>query len=157
MAAADPEHLREAIELARASVAAGGGPFAALVLRDGAVVSRGSNRVTLECDPTAHAEVAALRAAGRALGTHDLSGCVLVASCEPCPMCLGAALWARVERVVYAATRDDAAAAGFDDARFHAALGGRASGALMPLEHSSLPERCAPFEDWLALADRRPY
>ena len=153
----DEGFLREAIALARRSVAEGGGPFGALVARDGRVVAGGTNRVTLERDPTAHAEVVAIRAACRALGTHDLSGCVLYASCEPCPMCLGAAQWARLEEVVHAADRAQAAAAGFDDQRFHAEL------ARAPAERSLRARRLlaeegrAPFDDWLAKADRVPY
>src|SRR6188474_3238404 len=103
MRASDP--LARALELARDSVGAGGGPFGAVLVRDGEVLGEGTNRVTSDCDPTAHAEVVALRRACARLASHDLAGAVLYASCEPCPMCLGAALWARVARVVYAATR----------------------------------------------------
>lgn len=147
--------LARALELARASVAAGGGPFGAVVARAGEVLGEGTNRVTATHDPTAHAEVVALRAAAARLGTHDLTGTTLFASCEPCPMCLGAALWARVARVVFAATRDDAAAAGFDDARFHAHFAGGPPA--LGLEHRAHPDALAPFDDWRAKADRRPY
>lgn len=113
----DREYLREAIELARRGVAAGlGGPFGCVIVRDGQVVGRGCNAVTSSNDPTAHAEIVAIRDACRQLGNYQLSDCVLYASCEPCPMCLGAIYWARPKRVVYAATREQAAAAGFDDA-----------------------------------------
>ena len=111
--------LASAVTLAAGSVAGGGGPFGALVVRDGVVIARGTNQVTRRLDPTAHAEVVAIRAACVALGTFRLTGCVLVASCEPCPLCVSAALWARVDRVVYAADRDMAAAAGFDDRAFY--------------------------------------
>jgi len=110
--------LEEALELAEESAAVGGGPFGAVVVLGGKIVGRGANRVLLDCDPSAHAEVVAIRRAAQALGTHDLKGAVLYSSCEPCPMCLGAALWARLDRVVFGASREDAAAAGFDDARF---------------------------------------
>ena len=150
---ADP--LDRAVALARDSVGAGGGPFGAVVVRDGEVLGEGTNRVTSDCDPTAHAEVVALRRACARLASHDLSGAVLYASCEPCPMCLGAALWARVARVVYAATRQDAADAGFDDGRFHAHFAG--GPAALALERRAHALARAPFEDWLAHAARRPY
>ena len=108
--------MQEAVEMAIENVRAGrGGPFAALVVRDGEVVARGTNLVTSSQDPTAHAEVVAIRRACRSLNTFQLDGCDLYTSCEPCPMCLGAIYWARLDRVFYAGTREDAAAAGFDD------------------------------------------
>ena len=108
--------MQEAVEMAIENVRAGrGGPFAALVVRDGEVVARGTNLVTSSQDPTAHAEVVAIRRACRSLNTFQLDGCDLYTSCEPCPMCLGAIYWARLDRVFYAGTRQDAAAAGFDD------------------------------------------
>ena len=113
----DTTLLREAIRLARNRMLQGrAGPFGAVVARDGIIVARGWNAVTSSLDPTAHAEVVAIRRGCRKLGTFSLAGCVLYASCEPCPMCLAAAYWARVDRLVYAAGRDDAARAGFDDA-----------------------------------------
>lgn len=109
--------LREAIRLAGAHSASGlNGPFGAVVARGGEVVGEGWNRVVETGDPTAHAEVLAIRDAASRLGTHVLDGCVLYSSCEPCPMCLAAAYWARIPRVVFAASRDDASRAGFDDA-----------------------------------------
>ena len=115
------ELLREVIEMGVESAAGEGGPFGALVaVEGGRVVGRGTNRVISDGDPTLHAEVVAIREACRTLGTHDLTGSVLYASCEPCPMCFGAAYWARVDRIVHAASRADAAAAGFDDAAIHA-------------------------------------
>lgn len=107
--------MRQAIALARESVAQGGGPFGAVIVRAGEVVAQGNNRVVPSCDPTAHAEVTAIRAAAAKLGTHDLSGCELYTSCEPCPMCLGAIYWARIDRVYYGCDQQDAARAGFDD------------------------------------------
>ena len=109
------DFMREAIALAVESVAAGGGPFGAVVVKDGRIVSRGSNRVTLANDPTAHAEVNAIRQAAATLGTFDLSGCELYTSCEPCPMCLGAIYWAHIDKVYYGCTKADAKEAGFDD------------------------------------------
>ena len=154
--------MRRAVALAEASVADGGGPFGALVVRDGRVLGEASNRVVADADPTAHAEVGALRAAGRLLGTHDLSGCEVYSSCEPCPMCLAALYWARVERVWYAATRADAAAAGFDDEHLYREV------ALEP-DRRELPVRplapdpedavdgTAPFRAWAAFDERTPY
>lgn len=110
------EFMRRAIALALENIRNGGGPFGAAVVKDGNVVAEGVNRVTMNHDPTAHAEVVAIRAACAALGSFELKGCELYASCEPCPMCLGAIYWARLSRVYFACTREDAAAAGFDDA-----------------------------------------
>ncbi len=113
----DLHFLREAIALARAGAAAGiGGPFGAVVVHDGHIVGRGENRVTSTNDPTAHAEVVAIRQACTTLGRFHLAGTTLYTSCEPCPMCLAATYWAHVDRIVFACTRDDAAAIGFDDA-----------------------------------------
>ncbi len=114
--AARKEWMREAIRLARAGMQkGGGGPFGALVVCDGQFVGRGFNQVTLLLDPTAHAEMTAIREACRELGRFELRGCDLYGSCEPCPMCLSAIYWARIDRVYYACTRADAAIAGFDD------------------------------------------
>jgi guanine deaminase len=109
--------LRQAVELATEGVEMGkGGPFGCVIVRDGVVVGKGCNGVTSTNDPTAHAEIMAIRDACQRLGTYQLTDCDVYASCEPCPMCLGALYWARPKRVVYAATRHEAAAAGFDDA-----------------------------------------
>ncbi len=108
--------MQEAIEQAIENVRTGrGGPFGALVVKDGEVVARGANLVTASNDPTAHAEVVAIRKACRSLGSFQLDDCDLYTSCEPCPMCLGAIYWARLRRVFYGGTHEDAAAAGFDD------------------------------------------
>ena len=115
---ADAAHLRRAIALAREHMDAGG-PFGAVVVRDGEVVGEGWNRVTSDRDPTAHAEIVAIRAACERLGRFSLDGCVIHAGCEPCPMCLAAIYWARLDRLVYGAGREDAARAGFDDALIH--------------------------------------
>ena len=109
------ELMQRAIELAADNVLHGGGPFGAVIAREGEIVAEGVNRVTASCDPTAHAEVQAIRAAGAALGTYDLTGCSIYASCEPCPMCLGAIYWAHLDAIYYANNRNDAAAIDFDD------------------------------------------
>src|SRR5579885_2837364 len=112
-AATDQQWLDEAVRLAAANVATGGGPFGAVVVRGDELIATGVNRVVPTLDPTAHAEVVAIREACQRVGDFRLTGCVLFSSCEPCPLCLSASLWARLDRVVFAADRDDAAAAGF--------------------------------------------
>ena len=113
------EWLVRAVSAAADNVLNGGVPFGALVVKDGELIASGVNQVTPNLDPTAHAEVVAIRAACQTLGTFSLAGCLLVASCEPCPLCLSAALWARMDRVIFAADRHDAATAGFDDRAFY--------------------------------------
>ena len=149
--------MREALRRARTSVAEGGGPFAALVVRDGAVLAVGTNRVVADRDPTAHAEVVAIREACRVLGTHRLDGCEIYASCEPCPMCAAAIAWSRAARLRYAATRDDAAAAGFDDAALHAEAGRPPEARSLPAERLLAGEALGPFEAWASKSDRVPY
>ncbi|WP_088655697.1 nucleoside deaminase [Geofilum rhodophaeum] len=107
--------MRTAIGLANDNIEKGGGPFGAVVVHQGEIVGRGANEVTLQNDPTAHAEVLAIRNAAQTLGHYDLSDCVLYTSCEPCPMCLGAIYWSRIKTVYYGNNRKDAAEAGFDD------------------------------------------
>ena len=109
------ELMRRAIALSEDSVRKGGGPFGAVIARGGVIVAEAANMVTLDTDPTAHAEVSAIRAAALRLGTFDLSGCEIYTSCEPCPMCLGAIYWAHLDHIYYANDRKDAAAIGFDD------------------------------------------
>jgi len=154
----DLPFLREAIRLSRTRMREGrGGPFGAVVARDGALVARGWNAVTSSLDPTAHAEVVAIRRACRKLGTFQLAGCTLYASCEPCPMCLAAAYWARVDRLVFAATRDDAARAGFDDAFIYDQVPLAPEARSLPTDHLLRAEAVAVFEEWLAKPDRVPY
>jgi Cytosine/adenosine deaminases len=107
--------LQRAIALAKRSIKNGGGPFGAIIAREGKILAEANNMVVSSHDPTAHAEVLAIRKASAALKSHDLSDCVIYASCEPCPMCLGAIYWSGIKRVIYAADRKDAAAAGFND------------------------------------------
>lgn len=111
----DKELMLRAIRLSEESVKNGGGPFGAVIARNGEIIAEASNCVTINCDPTAHAEVSAIRKAAASLNTFDLSGCVIYTSCEPCPMCLGAIYWARLDKIFYANDRKDAAAIGFDD------------------------------------------
>ncbi|RAG83315.1 nucleoside deaminase [Streptacidiphilus pinicola] len=154
----EQDWMNEAIRLATASVANGGGPFGAMVVKDGKVIAAGNNQVTATLDPTAHAEVSVMRAACKELGSFSLEGCVLITSCEPCPMCLSSALWARVDRIVFAADRHDAAVAGFDDRKFYD-LFEKQPTSMWPMEiaHLDLPNRTAPFDAWLAKSDRIDY
>jgi len=155
--APNPDPLARAIDWALRSVELGGGPFGAVVVHENRIVGEGHNRVTLDLDPTAHAEVVALRAAATALGRFDLRGCVLYSSCEPCPMCLGAAHWSRVERVVFAADRHDAARAGFDDAELYDELQRALPDRRLPLERRLAEAGRAPFEAWARHAGRTAY
>ncbi|MBL1083696.1 nucleoside deaminase [Streptomyces actinomycinicus] len=150
--------MDQAIDLATTSVNNGGGPFGALIAKDGEVVATGNNRVTSTLDPVAHAEVSAMRAACKELNTFSLEGCILITSCEPCPMCLSAALWARVDRLVYSADRHDAAVAGFDDRKFYDLFEKRPHSQWpVTVEHLDLPHRTQPFDAWLAKTDRIAY
>lgn len=153
----DATPLRRAIRLAAENVAAGGGPFGAVLVRDGTVIAEGQNRVTRDLDPSAHAEVVAIRFACRVIGSFSLSGMTLYSSCEPCPMCLATALWARVDRVVYAADRDAAAAGGFDDRAFYDCFAAPRSEWTVPVLSHPLPEAFDPFARWLADDARTRY
>jgi guanine deaminase len=153
----DDPWMARTIELATASVAAGGGPFGALVVRDGILLADGQNRVTRDNDPTAHAEVVAIRAACAAIGDFSLAGATLFTLCEPCPLCLAAALWARLDRVVYAADREDAARGGFDDREFHELFAGNNTTWPVTIEALRPDDATAPFDAWLANQKRTEY
>lgn len=150
--------MRRAIALSRLGMERGaGGPFGAVVVRDGVVVGEGYNQVTSTNDPTAHAEVVAIRDACRRLGTFNLSGASIYASCEPCPMCLAAILWARIDRLWYAGANEDASAVGFDDSAFHREI-------RLPVDERSLkPRRLladeakAVLAEWARKPDKVPY
>lgn len=157
-ASAPAAYLAKAVRLATENVRDAGGPFGAIVVSADGREFTGVNRVTADLDPTAHAEVSAIRAACQGLGTFDLTGATLYTSCEPCPMCLASALWARVSRVYFAADRDDAAAAGFDDAVFYDYFDDPER-TLMPVERVR-PETGAPvdpFDEWRSNASRTEY
>jgi len=149
--------LQEALQLAEDNVGQGGGPFGAVVVREGRIIAKGTNLVTGANDPTAHAEVVAIREACRRLGTFQLAGCTIYASCEPCPMCLGAIYWARLDRLVFAATRQDAAAAGFDDALIYDELPLPPHQRSLPCEHHRHPDGERPFVAWAQQSDRIRY
>lgn len=151
------ELMRKAIELSVKNVAEGGGPFGAVIARNGEIVATGVNRVTDEHDPTAHAEVSAIRAACRKLNTFDLSGCEIYTSCEPCPMCLGAIYWAHLDRMYYGNNQHDAAEIGFDDAFIYEEI------ALKPEDRRLASMRLLPeeaikaFEAWRLKDDKVEY
>jgi guanine deaminase len=154
----NPDFLREAIRLSIENVRTpGGGPFGAVIVRDGKVVGRGQNRVVATKDPTAHAEVVAIRDACGRLGTFSLEGCEIYTSCEPCPMCLGAIYWARLERVYYAATRADADKAGFRDDRLYREFGLPVDRREIPMENGLREEAREAFRAWKSLPGRVEY
>jgi guanine deaminase len=153
----DETWLARAVEVAIQNVADGGGPFGAVVVRDGVEVAAAGNRVTRDLDPTAHAEVVAIRAACQVLKTFSLAGATLYASCEPCPLCLSAALWARVDRVVFAADRHDAERAGFDDREFYELLARDRSTWPNPVVEHRITRAGEPFEAWRLHTSRTPY
>ena len=158
LSAEDRRHLLRAVALAREHMEAGeGGPFGAVIVRHGRLLAEGWNQVTSSNDPTAHAEVVAIRRACRAVDTFALEGAVLYASCEPCPMCLAAAYWARLSRVVYTSTRDEAAAAGFDDAFIYDEMPKAPDRRLKPMRHAPVEEARAVFAEWMKKADRIAY
>jgi guanine deaminase len=152
------DFLLEAIELGRRGMRAGdGGPFGAVVVIAGQAVGRGWNQVLKTNDPTAHAEVVAIRDATSRLGRFALADAEIYASCEPCPMCLGAIHWARIPRLVYASTREDAAAAGFSDADFYRELALAPEKRALAARRIERPEGRELFEEWARLASRRLY
>lgn len=153
----DDLYLARAIELATENVANDGGPFGAVIVRGGKVLAEGQNRVTATLDPTAHAEVVAIRAACQVAGDYSLAGSTLYTSCEPCPLCLSAALWARIDRIVFAANRDDAAAGGFDDRAFYELFDRPREEWHVAIEGIRPANAAEPFEAWLSAQGRTPY
>jgi len=152
------EFLRRAIELATRNVITGaGGPFGAVIVREGRIVAEAANTVTATNDPTAHGEVNAIRAAAKALGTFTLSGCELYTSCQPCPMCLAAAYWARIEAVYYGASAADAARAGFDDAFLYDEFRKDQSARSLPATQLLEDEAWASFAAWMASTNKIEY
>lgn len=150
--------MRRAISLGREGMLNGaGGPFGCVIVRAGQILAEGNNRVLVSHDPTAHAEVVAIRAACARIGHFELRGCDLYTSCEPCPMCLGAANWARVDRIFFAATREDAAAGGFDDEWLYREVGAPLASRRIPTTPLLRHEATPLFQEWLAKADRTPY
>jgi guanine deaminase len=156
--AQDLEFMQIAIELAAQHMRAReGGPFGAVITRGADIVARGWNKVTSANDPTAHAEMTAIRAAATVVDSFQLRGCVLYSSCEPCPMCLGAAYWARLDRVVFAATRADASAAGFDDAEIYEEISRPPFARKLRMQEALRESAVNVFSEWLLLPDKTPY
>lgn len=152
------QFLREAIRLSREKMEAGeGGPFGAVVVKDGEIVGRGWNRVTSANDPTAHAEVGAIRDACRNLGTFTLAGCEIYASCEPCPMCLSAIYWARLDMLYFAGSHTDAADAGFDDSLLYKEVALDWKDRKLAAEQHLQPEAQAVFSAWKNKPNRIDY
>ncbi len=153
----DREFMREAIRLADESVKNGGGPFGAVIVKDGKVIAGRSNSVTLDNDPTAHAEVNTIREACHKLGTFDLSGCTIYTSCEPCPMCLGAIYWAHLDLIYYGNDRKDAAEIGFDDDFIYQELSKRIADRSTPIVQILRAEALSSFKLWSDKTDKTEY
>lgn len=151
------EYMMKAIELSKNSVANGGGPFGAVIVKDGNIVAEGSNCVTLNNDPTAHAEVTTIRKACTALNTFDLSGCEIYTSCEPCPMCLSAIYWARIERIYYGCDKVDAKDIGFDDSFIYEQIELKPEFRSIPSSQILHTEALEAFKMWTDKDDKVEY
>ena len=150
-------HINEAIRLAVENVRNGGGPFGAVIVKDGEIIACSGNTVTQTNDPTAHAEVNAIREACRRLETFHLEGCAIYSSCEPCPMCLSAIYWARISEVYYAATREDAAKSGFDDSLIYDEIAKPVGKRFIPFIEMKVDETTKPFRIWQEYEDKTRY
>ena len=151
------DFMRKAIELSIENVKNGGGPFGAVIVKEGEIVAPGVNRVTANHDPTAHAEVSAIRAACQKLDTFDLSGCEIYTSCEPCPMCLGAIYWAHLDKIYYGNNKADAARIGFDDSFIYDELALERKDRKKVMEEMLPEEAKAAFQAWEDKADKVEY
>lgn len=152
------DFMREAVRLSAEEMRKGaGGPFGAIVVKDNRIVAPGWNRVTSANDPTAHAEITAIRNACGVLGTFSLRGCEIYTSCEPCPMCLAAIYWARLDRIYFANTREEAAAIGFDDAHIYGEVSKPIDDRVIPTTRLLLPEAAKVFAEWQAKPDKVAY
>ena len=154
----DEYFMAEAIRLARQGMQSNaGGPFGALVVKDGIIIGKGHNQVASHKDPTAHAEVIAIRDACQFLNHFQLEGCTIYASCEPCPMCLGAIYWARPERIVYACTKEDAAEIGFDDHFIYQEIALPLPARKIPTFQLLRPQALLAFQEWVDKPDKPVY
>ena len=151
------DFMREAIKLSIENVANGGGPFGAVIVKEGKIIATGVNRVTSNCDPTAHAEVSAIREAASKLGTFDLEGCTIYTSCEPCPMCLGAIYWAHLDKIYYGNNKDDAAIIGFDDSFIYKELALPQKERKLKAEELMHSEALMAFKNWETKEDKIEY
>ena len=153
----DDVFLQQAINLAIDSAAQQGGPFGAIIVKDGKVIGKGNNQVTTNCDPSAHAEIVAIRDACKTINDYQLTDCTLYSSCEPCPMCMSAIYWARIPKLIFAATSSDAAKAGFDDQFIYDELAKPYSQRSISIEHSAHEDSNKSFEEWLSNSSRTEY
>lgn len=150
--------MAEAIRLAGDNVQnSNGGPFGAVIVKDGKIIGKGGNKVTVNNDPTAHAEIVAIREAARNIGSFDLSGCEIYSSCEPCPMCLGAIYWARIDKLYYAATKDDAAKANFDDSFIYAEIAKPKDQRHLQSVQLMREDAVKVFDEWIETENKIPY
>ncbi|MDD4234444.1 MAG: nucleoside deaminase [Bacteroidales bacterium] len=150
-------YIEMAIKIAINNIDKGGGPFGAVIVKDGKIISTSGNSVTNDMDPTAHAEVNAIRKACKKLKTFDLSGCEIYASCEPCPMCLGAIYWARLDALYFAADKHDAASVDFSDAFIYEELEKPIIKRNLKTTHLNVDSKYLPFKKWLETKDKKPY
>ena len=154
----DHKFMLEAIRLAREGMRSNkGGPFGAVIVKNGKIIGQGSNRVAETKDPTAHAEIVAIRDACQKIDHFQLEGCIIYTSCEPCPMCLGAIYWARPSRIVYACTRDDAAAVGFDDEFIYREIVISPAQRSIPAEQEGREQALKVFQEWKGKEDKKVY
>ena len=153
----DKKFMQRAIELSVENIKNGGGPFGALIVKDGKIISEGTNRVTAEHDPTAHAEISAIRQAAQKLNTFNLEGCIIYTSCEPCPMCLSAIYWARLDKIFYGNTKTDAEKIGFDDSFIYDELKLDPTNRKIAMKRLLPDEAIIAFEDWKIKEDKEEY
>ena len=151
------EFMKRAIELSVESVKKGGGPFGCIIVKNGEIVSEGSNKVTLTNDPTAHGEIVAIRNACKKINNFNLSGCELYSTCEPCPMCLSAIYWARIEKIYYANTREDAKKIDFDDSLIYSELQKNINKRKIPMIQMMRADALKAFELWDKKKDKVKY
>ncbi|RYM36102.1 nucleoside deaminase [Brumimicrobium glaciale] len=151
------EYMRRAIELSTISVANGGGPFGAVIVKDGKIIAESSNSVTIDNDPTAHAEVNTIRKACKALNSFELVGCEIYSSCEPCPMCLGAIYWSRLDELYFANTKKDAADIGFDDSFIYDELNVSVENRRVKTSQFMREEAIVAFQNWEKKMDKTEY
>jgi tRNA(Arg) A34 adenosine deaminase TadA len=151
------DYLKEAIDVARENQEKGGGPFGALIVKDDRVIAKSGNTVTLDNDPTSHAEINVIRNACKRLGHFELKGCILYSSCEPCPMCLGAIYWSRLDAVYFSAKKEDAKDAGFDDSFIYEELNISPENRSIPMYQIKRDKGLVPFQEWKERGDKIEY
>lgn len=151
------EYMKRAIELSKVSVANGGGPFGAVIVKDGKIIAESSNSVTIDNDPTAHAEINAIRKACKAVDSFELLGCDIYSSCEPCPMCLGAIYWSRLENLYFGNTKEDAADIGFDDSFIYEEISVPVEKRRVKTSQFMREEAIVAFQNWEAKMDKTEY